>query len=194
MKERRCKNLLRPGLVQEPPDGGVGHERQSLPRHPGRRSRSGVHAGHWREPIDEDDSEVRGFFIDDQLGVFQKPMEYWIGAMIFTPDAKILITGSRDTSIKFFAMPDLRETRTLKGHAEWVRSLALSPDGKVLASASDDQTIKLWDISTGRHVRTIKGHTDGVRGVVFSPDGLRLASASWDRNVKLWEGGPEQAD
>lgn len=150
-----------------------------------------VHAGHWHEPIDEDDSEIRGFFVDDQLGVFQKPMEYWIGAMKFTPDSKVLITASRDATIKFFAMPDLRELRTLKGHSEWVRSLAVSPDGKVLASASDDHTVKLWDISTGRQFRTIKGHTDGVRGVVFSPDGLRLASASWDRNVKLWEGGSE---
>ena len=29
-------------------------------------------------------------------GGFQKPMDYWIGAMAFTPDAKLLITGSRD--------------------------------------------------------------------------------------------------
>lgn len=150
-----------------------------------------VHDGHWREPVDEDDSEVRGFFVDDQLGVFQKPMEYWIGAMTFTPDGKILITASRDSTIKFFEVPQMKELRTLKGHSEWVRSLSISPDGRILASASDDQTIKLWDIATGRQFRTIKGHKDGVRGVAFSPDGLRLASASWDRTVKLWQGGPE---
>ncbi len=78
-----------------------------------------VHAGHWREPIDEDDSELRGFFVDDQLGVFQKPMEYWIGALAFTPDGQTLISGSRDSTIKFFKVPELRETRTLKGHSEW---------------------------------------------------------------------------
>ncbi len=151
-----------------------------------------VHNGHWRED-EEDSPEARGYFFEDDGG-FQKPMDYWIGAMTFTPDGKTLITGSRDTTIKFFAMPQVTELRTLKGHSGWVRSLAVSPDGKVLASASDDHTIKLWDIASGRHFKTLKGHTGYVRSVCFSVDGLRLASASWDRTVKLWEGGPEPTE
>ncbi|MBI4401047.1 MAG: WD40 repeat domain-containing protein [Nitrospirae bacterium] len=147
--------------------------------------------GHWREVIEDDTTEYRGFFVEDEASAFQTPMESWIGAMTFTPDGKILITGSRDCTIKFFEMPLANEIRTLKGHAGWVRSLAMSPDGKVLASASDDQTIKLWDIAAGRHFSTLKGHAGAVRCVAFSPDGLRLASASWDRTVKLWEGGSE---
>ncbi len=154
-----------------------------------------AHDGHWAELThDDDDSEERGFFVDDQLGSFQAPMEYWIGAMGFTPDGKLLVTASRDATIKFFEMPHLKELRTLKGHSEWIRSLAISQDGKVLVSASDDHTIKFWDISTGRHFRTLKGHSDCVRGITFSPDGLRLASASMDRTVKLWSGGPEPSE
>jgi WD40 repeat protein len=148
-----------------------------------------LHAGHWRED-EEDSSETRGYFIEDDGG-FQKPMDYWIGAMTFTPDGKLLITGSRDTTIKFFEMPTLTEARTLKGHSGWVRTFAMSPDGTVLVSGGDDQTIKFWEIATGRNFRTLKGHAGGVRGLAFSPDGLRLASASWDRTVKLWEGGAE---
>jgi len=146
---------------------------------------------HWCEITDDDTTEFRGYFVEDEGG-FQKPMEFWVGAMIFTPDGKLLITGSRDASIKFFEMPTLTEIRTLKGHNAWVRALAVSPDGKVLASASDDHTIKLWDIEAGRHFRTLKGHTGPVRGLAFSPDGVYLASASWDRTVKLWSGGVEQ--
>ncbi len=149
-----------------------------------------LHDAHWREVLDDDTTEFRGFYVEDEGG-FQKPMEYWIGAMTFTPDGKSLITGSRDTTIKVFEMPQVNEIQTLRGHSGWVRSLAVSPDGKVLVSASDDQTIKLWDLATGRLFRTLKGHTGAVRCAVFSPDGLRLASASWDRTVKLWEGGAE---
>ncbi|MGH7260664.1 MAG: WD40 repeat domain-containing protein, partial [Nitrospiraceae bacterium] len=148
-----------------------------------------VCTGHWQEDAD-DTSETRGYFIEDDGG-FQKPMDYWIGAMTFTPDGKILVTGSRDTTIKFFEMPQLTELRMLKGHSGWVRALAMSPDGTVLVSGSDDQTIKMWEIATGRLFRTLKGHAGAVRGLAFSPDGLRLASASWDRTVKLWEGGAE---
>jgi WD40 repeat protein len=146
-----------------------------------------LHDGHWRRDA-EDSTETRGYFIEDDGG-FQKPMDYWIGAMTFTPDAKLLITGSRDTTIKLFEMPKVVEKKTLTGHSGWIRSLAVSPDGKVLVSASDDQTIKFWDLATGRNFRTLKGHAGGVRCVTFSPDGRRLASASWDRTIKLWEGG-----
>ena len=148
--------------------------------------------GHWRKD-DEDSTETRGYFVEDDGG-FQKPMDYWIGAMTFTPDAKALITGSRDSTIKLFEMPDVIEKKTLTGHTGWIRCLAVSPDGMVLVSASDDQCIKFWDLATGRNFRTIKGHGGGVRSVTFSPDGRRLASASWDRTVKLWEGGVSHAE
>ncbi|HKW86318.1 MAG TPA: WD40 repeat domain-containing protein [Nitrospiraceae bacterium] len=149
-----------------------------------------LHNGHWQDSADEDSTEARGFFVEDDGG-FQKPMDYWIGAMTFTPDGKMLMTGSRDCTIKFFEMPLATEIRTLKGHGGWVRALVVSPDGKVLVSASDDQTIKLWEVATGRPFRTLKGHAGYVRGLAFSPDGRRLASASWDRTIKLWEGGED---
>ncbi len=148
--------------------------------------------GHWK--LDEEDgTEERGYFVEDDGG-FQKPMDYWIGAMTFTPDAKYLITGSRDQTIKMFEMPQALEHRTLKGHTGWVRSLVVTPDGKVLISSGDDNTIRFWDLSNGRCFRTIKGHTGGVRCIALSPDGRRLASASWDRTVKLWEGGAEPTE
>jgi len=151
-----------------------------------------LHNGHWKQD-EEDSTETRGYFIEDDGG-FQKPMDYWIGAMTFTPDAKYLITGSRDQTIKLFEMPQALEYRTFKGHTGWVRSLVVTPDGKVLISAGDDNTIRFWDLANGRSFRTIKNHTGAVRCVTLSPDGLRLASGSWDRTVKLWGGGPESTE
>ncbi|MGH7255934.1 MAG: WD40 repeat domain-containing protein, partial [Nitrospirales bacterium] len=81
--------------------------------------------GHWREIIDDETTETRGFFVEDEGG-FQKPMEYWVGALTFTPDGRYLISGGRDTTIKIFEMPRLEEVRMLKGHSGWVRSLAVS--------------------------------------------------------------------
>ncbi len=147
-----------------------------------------VHNGHWRDEPDDEETEERGFFVDAQGG-FQKPMEYWIGAIAFTPDGKTMMTGSRDASIKYFEMPDMKEAHTIKGHSEWVRGLIVSPDGKLLVSCSDDHTIKMWDIQTKRQVRVIKDHKGPVRGIAFSPDARYLASASWDRTVKFWKGG-----
>ena len=149
-----------------------------------------VHNGHWRDEPNDEETEHRGFFVDEQGG-FQKPMEYWIGSIAFTPDGHTMMTGSRDTTIKYFDMPDLKEVQTVKGHSEWVRGLLVSPDGKLLVSCSDDHTIKMWDIRTKRQVRVIKDHHGPVRGIAFSLDARYLASASWDRTVKLWKGGDD---
>src|SRR5919197_2319151 len=62
--------------------------------------------GHWRDQADDDSTEARGFFVEDEGGGFQKPMDFWIGAMTFSPDGKLLITGSRDTTIKYFEVPN----------------------------------------------------------------------------------------
>ena len=59
---------------------------------------------------------VVDFIADD--GGFQKPMDYWIGAMTFTPDAKLLMTGSRDTTIKLFEMPNVVREKYLTGHKD----------------------------------------------------------------------------
>ena len=46
--------------------------------------------GHWREQEDDEQTESRGFFVEDDGG-FQKAMETWIGALTYTPDGKFVI-------------------------------------------------------------------------------------------------------
>ncbi len=147
-----------------------------------------VHKGHWRDDEDDEETEARGFYVDDHGG-FQKPMEYWIGALIFTPDGKTLISGSRDNTIKFYEMPTLREFRTLREHTGWVRNLLVTNDGKVLISASDDNSVKMWNLQTGKCFRTLKPHKSAIRGIALSADQRFLATASTDHTIKLWEGG-----
>ncbi len=151
-----------------------------------------LHNGHWQE-TEEDSTETRGYFIEDDGG-FQKPMDYWIGAMTFTPDGKYLHhrqPRSDDQDIR-----NAGGARASNAEGPWRLdpSLVVTPDGKVLISSGDDNTIRFWDLKSGRCFRTIKSHTGGVRGLSLSADGLRLASASWDRTVKLWEGGAEPAE
>ncbi|MGB0910849.1 MAG: WD40 repeat domain-containing protein [Nitrospirales bacterium] len=149
-----------------------------------------VHNGHWRDDEDDEESEVRGFFVDDHGG-FQKPMEYWIGALVYTPDGKTMISGSRDETIKLYHMPELKEYRTLREHTGWVRNLLVTQDGTVLISASDDGTVKMWNLQTGKCFRTLKPHKGAIRGIAISADGRFLATASTDHTIKLWEGGAE---
>ena len=115
-----------------------------------------------------------------------------VRSVAFSPDGKILASGSYDETIRLWNPYTGAHIRTLEGHKESVNSVAFSPDGQILASGGgwwdeDDHTIRLWNPYTGAHIRTLEGHTGSVRSVAFSPDGQILASASSDKNINLWD-------
>jgi len=109
-----------------------------------------------------------------------------VTSVAFSPDGKLLASGSQDDTVILWDVSSGQEVRTLKDtHA--VSSVAFSPDGKLLASGSRDDTVMLWDVASGQEVRTLTGHTDTVTSVAFSPDGKLLASGSQDDTVMLWD-------
>ncbi|MEP7136923.1 MAG: protein kinase [Chloroflexota bacterium] len=107
---------------------------------------------------------------------------------VFSPDGKLIATGSQDGTAKIWDAITGKELLTIKATTEGdAGNVDFSPNGKLLATGGGDKIARIWDVSTGKELLALKGHLAGVYHVAFSPDGNRLATASNDGTVKLWD-------
>ena len=108
-----------------------------------------------------------------------------INALTFTPNGKMLASGSDDGTIRLW--DSSTGTQLLSLSSEKTNSLAFSMDGKTLASISNFSQIQLWNISTGKQLTSLKEQNDSVTVLAFSTDSNILASGSRDGVIQLWD-------
>jgi F-box and WD-40 domain protein CDC4 len=124
------------------------------------------------------------------------------GQPIMMPKEELIITGSRDSTLRVWKMPkpgdrSVMQTvassndnenpyfvRALTGHHHSVRAIAAH--GDTLVSGSYDCTVRVWKISTGEVLQRLQGHSQKVYSVVLDHERNRCISGSMDNMVKVW--------
>jgi WD40 repeat protein len=74
-----------------------------------------------------------------------------VDAMAFSPDGKLVATGSADGVARVFEARTSRETVRFAVQGE-VRAVAFSPDGNLLATGSEDKTARVFDVRSWREL------------------------------------------
>lgn len=120
------------------------------------------------------------------------PIAARVNALAFSPDGKVLATGSGEPSrsgeIKLWEPLTGALLQELpKPHKDAVLSLNFSRDGKWLASGSADRAVRVWEVASGKMFRNLEAHGNHVLAVNFRADARRLASAGADNVVKTWD-------
>jgi coronin-1B/1C/6 len=121
-------------------------------------------------------------------------------------DDSMMATGSDDSTIKLWSIPDSWEPTDsnglgkagkdlqdsisdLEAHAKKVTLLRFHPTAdNTLLSASADHTIKVWDIEAGAPVSEIANLPDLTQDIIWDVRGDMYASTNKDKAIRIMDG------
>ena len=116
----------------------------------------------------------------------------------FSPNGETIAAGNWSGGVRLISVPELTETKTLRGHTDRVGGISwypdatmpgsrVSPDSVNLASSGGEGNIHLWNLTQDTPLSTLSGHSGRVCRIDFHPSGQYLASASFDTTWRLWD-------
>jgi platelet-activating factor acetylhydrolase IB subunit alpha len=130
------------------------------------------------------------------------------GAAGSPSSGNLLVSASRDKSLRIWDVSTGYCVKTIRGHADWVRDVSPSFDGEYLVSAGNDDTARIWRTTSGEPQATLIGHEHHIECCVFAPPASYgylatlagqkkpppssssaefVATGARDKSIRLWD-------
>jgi WD40 repeat protein len=145
----------------------------------------------------EDETRIKLWKIKTKRlhATFERPHKSLVRSLSFSPDSKMLASGSRDKTVKIFEVTKGEMRRGFEAHNGGVWAVIFSRDGKWLVTGGmeiqkageTNGTVKIWNSTNQRLMKTFQAHRLPTLTVAICPQGRKLASGSLDGTVNVWD-------
>lgn len=105
----------------------------------------------------------------------------------FSPDGKLLATGSSDHSLRLWDTVTGLSAGPPLAHSGWIFSAQFSQDGQRLLTASSDKQARIWDLATMKAIVATREHGDQVFSVTFLPGEEMFLASTRDGQITAWD-------
>jgi WD40 repeat protein len=106
-------------------------------------------------------------------------------SLAFSPDGRLLASGSTDDSAIIWDVAKRSKLRHLKGHAADINRVAFTLDGDRLATAGDDRRMIIWRVRDGALVARSSQFRGRVFGLAVSPITGEIALSTQEGEIAL---------
>jgi WD40 repeat protein len=96
-----------------------------------------------------------------------------------SPDGLLVVSGSRDKTLKIWHVRTGALLMTLAGHSDRILAVCFTADGHIM-SGSRDGTVRKWEAKTGVHVATlpVTAQLSKLQDCCFGPGGCPIVSVT----------------
>ena len=113
--------------------------------------------------------------------------QFEVFSVDISPDAKYMLSGSRDKTVKYWDFPSGRLIKTFSDHHSTVTQVRFYDEGNKFVSASRDKSIIFHDLKSNKATIVSNAHAGEISSIDFTPDRKYLFSASHDGSIKIWD-------
>ena len=134
---------------------------------------------------------ISGTKIFESIPRSARNMISMISCLTFSPDSKLVVSGSENGEISWWDLDSGREvlaTGRIRGCTARILSVHATADGSQIISVGKDWFIRIWDAMLGTCIvaTSLQTRSGVARSATFSVDGQQIVLCTDDGKIGLW--------